>query len=65
MAPTYPSKARYDAKNVVKVTVGFNRATEPELVERMEREENKAGYLKGLVRDDVAREARSRGAAGE
>ena len=54
--PTYPSKKRYDAKNILKVAVGFNRNTEPELVERMEREESKATFLKRLVREQVERE---------
>ena len=54
--PTYPSKKRYDAKTIVKVTVGFNRNTEPELVERIEREESKATFLKRLVREQVERE---------
>lgn len=53
---TYPSKKRYDAKNILKVAVGFNRNTEPELVERMEREESKATFLKRLVREQVERE---------
>lgn len=55
---TYPSKKRYDAKNILKVAVGFNRNTEPELVERMEREESKATFLKQLVREQVEREKR-------
>lgn len=55
MAKTYPSKKRYDAKNVLRVAVGFNRRTEPELVARIEREDNKAGYLKRLVREDLGR----------
>lgn len=55
---TYPSKKRYDAKNILKVAVGFNRNTEPELVERMEREESKATFLKRLVREQVEREKR-------
>ena len=54
--PTYPSKKRYDAKTIVKVTVGFNRNTEPELVERIEQEESKATFLKQLVREQVERE---------
>lgn len=53
---TYPSKKHYDAKNILKVAVGFNRNTEPELVERMEREESKATFLKRLVREQVERE---------
>ena len=55
MAPTYPSKRRYDAENVVRVAVGFNRRTEPELVEVIEAQENRAGYLKELVKRDVPR----------
>lgn len=54
----YPTNYRYSKKNLLKVMVGFNRKTEPELVERMEREENKAGYLKRLVREDIEREKR-------
>ena len=52
---TYPSKKRYDKENIVRVAVGFNRRTEPELVERIEEEENKAGYIRSLVREDVER----------
>ena len=52
---TYPSKKRYDKENIVRVAVGFNRRTEPELVERIEEEENKEGYIRSLVREDVER----------
>ena len=53
----YPSNARYKKKNLVKVVTAFNRKTEPELVKRIEQEENKAGYIKRLVREDIEREA--------
>lgn len=53
----YPSNARYEKKNLVKVVTAFNRKTEPELVKRIEQEENKAGYIKRLVREDIEREA--------
>ncbi len=52
----YPTNYRYSKENLLKVMVGFNRRTEPDLVERVEREENKAGYLKRLVREDIERE---------
>lgn len=52
----YPSKKRYDAKNIVRVTVAFNRNTEPELVERIEKEEKKAKFLKRLVKEQIERE---------
>lgn len=56
MAKTYPSKKKYERETVLKVTVGFNRNTEPELVAWMERKGNKAGYLKRLALEDAERE---------
>ena len=35
----YPSKKRYDAENVVRVTVAFNRNTDPEATEFIEHKE--------------------------
>ena len=52
----YPSKKRYDAKNIVRVTVAFNRNTEPELVERIEKEEKKASFIKQLVKEQIEKE---------
>lgn len=51
----YPANKRYAEKNLLKVTVSFNRKTEPDLVERVEGQESKAGYLKRLVKEDVER----------
>lgn len=51
----YPSNRRYEREKLLKVTVAFNRSTEPDLVERMEEQDSKAGYLKRLVRDDIGR----------
>ena len=48
--------ARYERENLLRVMVKFNRNTEGSLVERVEREPNKAGYIKRLVREDVERE---------
>lgn len=51
----YPSKKRYDTKNVVRVTVAFNRNTDPEATEFIEHKENRGEYIRQLVRDDIAR----------
>lgn len=51
----YPSKQRYDKETLVKASVSFNRNKEPELAEFMEKKPNKAGYLKGLVKEDFER----------
>lgn len=56
----YPANKRYEKKNIIKVTVGFNRSTEPELAAKIESEESRASYLKRLVREDVEREKRSK-----
>ena len=52
----YPSKQKYDKNTLVKASVSFNRNIEPELAEFVEKKENKAGYLKGLVREDFERQ---------
>lgn len=56
MTATPPSKKRYEKDKVLKVTVGFSRISEPELVDRIEHEKSKAGYLRRLVQEDVERE---------
>ena len=59
--PYYPSSKRYEDENILAVRVKFNRRTEPELVERVEREPKKATYLKRLVKEDIEREQRQDG----
>lgn len=49
----YPSKRRYDKKNVVRVSVAFNRSTEPELVDYIESIGNKSGYIKDLLKAEM------------
>ena len=51
----YEPQRRYHAKAIMRVTVDFNRNTESDLVERIEREPNRSGYIKQLVREDVER----------
>ena len=55
----YGPQRRYHAKAIVRVTVDFNRNTERELVERIESEPNRSGYIKRLVREDVERKGGS------
>lgn len=49
----YPSKKRYDKKNVVRVSVAFNRSTEPELVDYIESIDNKSGHIKDLLKAEM------------
>ncbi len=57
----YPSSAKYEREKLLRVMVKFNRKHEPDLVERMEQQENKAGYLKRLVKEDIEREGNAQG----
>lgn len=57
----YPSSAKYERDNLLRVMVKFNRKKEPDLVERMEQQENKAGYIKRLVKEDIERGGNARG----
>ena len=56
MAGKYEPQLRYKRANIMRVSVDFNRKTEPELVERIEAQENKSGYLKQLVKEDIQRD---------
>lgn len=51
----YPSKRRYEARNVVRVTVAFNRNTDPEATEFIEHKTDRSEYIRQLVRDDIER----------
>ena len=52
----YPANARYQREKLLRVTVNLNRKTEPELVDRIEQQENKAGYIKRLILEDIERD---------
>lgn len=52
----YPAQKRYNDKALVRVNIAFNRFTEPDLVEKIQSVENRSGYIKRLVREDIQRE---------
>lgn len=46
---------RYRKKNLWTLSTTFNRATEPGLIEQVKRQDNKQGYIKALIRADIAK----------
>lgn len=46
---------RYRKKNLWTLSTTFNRATEPQLIEQVKRQDNKQGYIKALIRADIAK----------
>ena len=59
--PDYTRKAvaKYDAKNSVVITLKFNRGTDADILERLEQEGNRQGFIKNLIRDRIAAEKKA------
>lgn len=45
---------RYIVKNIVRVVVALNRNTDADILKHLEGVENKQGYVKALIRADIA-----------
>lgn len=45
---------RYIAKNIVRVVVSLNRNTDADILRHLGGVENKQGYVKALIRADIA-----------
>ena len=48
------AQARYDAENTVQVRMKLNKKTDADILEQLEKVENKQGYIKELIRRDLA-----------
>lgn len=46
---------RYRKKNLWPLSISLNRATEQGLIEQVQRQKNKQGYIKSLIRADIAK----------
>lgn len=47
------AQAKYDAAKVVQIKMKLNKDTDADILERLEQEENKQGYIKRLIRADI------------
>lgn len=47
-------QARYDRKNCTGLYLKLNRTTDADILARLEGVENKQGYIKSLIRADIA-----------
>jgi len=47
--------ARYDAKNTIQIKMKLNLTTDADIIEKLKEVENKQGYIKQLIRDDIGR----------
>ena len=47
--------AKYDAKATKKILLKLNKTTDADILQRLDEVENKQGYIKALIRDDIAK----------
>ena len=51
--PDHPSKARWEAENIIKLTVKINRNQDPELFELLTKAESKSGTARDLMNQAI------------
>ena len=51
-------QTRYDAKNIIHINMKLNKKTDADVLAKLDAVDNKQGYIKKLIRADLAREAR-------
>ena len=49
----YAAQKRYREKNIVHCTFDLNKATDADLLEHIQKQPNRAAYLKSLIRRDL------------
>ena len=52
----YAAQTRYDAANTIMIAVKFNRRTDADIIDRLNKEPNRQGYIKKLIRSDIKKE---------
>ena len=53
--PDSESKKEWMRKNKIILTIGLMRTTENDIISHLEKQENKSGYIKRLIREDMAK----------
>lgn len=51
----YAAQRKYDKENTKAYTFRFMRNTEADLIEKLDSQKNKSGYVKQLIRDDISK----------
>lgn len=47
------AKQKYQQQSVKRVPIEFNRTTEADLIEHLDKQPNKKAYIKGLIQEDM------------
>lgn len=49
----YEAQERYDKENTVSVRLKLNKKTDSDIITKLEKVDNKQGYIKQLIRADI------------
>ena len=49
----YAAQQKYSKTNVKQFTIRFMTSTEHDLIEHLEKQSNKSGYIKNLIKKDI------------
>lgn len=52
------AQAQWDKENTCMYTLKLNKHTDAELIEQLDKQPSKAGYIKQLIRDDIKKTGR-------
>ena len=44
---------KYNKENVKQMKLDLNRKTDADIIEHLDKQDNKQGYIKGLIRQDI------------
>lgn len=50
------AQLKYNSANLVQISLKINRKTEADIMEKLESVDNKQGYIKQLIREDIKKE---------
>lgn len=48
--------AKYDAENTRRIVLKLNKTTDKDVLDRLDTVGNRQGYIKGLIREDIAKD---------
>jgi hypothetical protein len=54
------ASAKYNKENVKRVILHFNITTDKDILDCLSRKDNKTGYIKDLIRDDITKENKAK-----
>lgn len=49
----YAAQKKYDKENTITCTIRLVKTTEADIIDQLELQENKSGYIKDLIRADI------------